>query len=190
MNNRTLGTIAMICAPAMLLELAAPRENPVYIGIASMLFMAGWICSNIGMQRIAAAGTSLWGRIVLNIQLVGLVMACLFGFFEATQILPEDNLIFIATDLAWPLSMLFMIVVGVTVIVAGRLRGWRRFVPLLCGLGLPIGILASLAFGWPMDSQASGILFFSWLGIFWLLLGFIVYSSEAATQTTRAYSAA
>jgi putative copper export protein len=48
-----------------------------------MVFMAGWICSNIGIQRMRATGTGTWGRTVLLIQLVGLVLAFVFGFIEA-----------------------------------------------------------------------------------------------------------
>ena len=74
-------------------------------GITSMVFVAGWICSNIGMQRMQLTGTGGWERAVLLIQLVGLVLAFLFGFFEATEILDENHLVFIVTDASWPLSM-------------------------------------------------------------------------------------
>ena len=58
MNNRLLGTIAMLCAPALLIEglLLGGQENALITGIASMIFMAGWICSNIGMWRMRATG--------------------------------------------------------------------------------------------------------------------------------------
>ena len=64
MSNRVLGTIAMICAPALLIEALILRgqENSVVTGIASMVFMAGWICSNMGMRRMRATGTGTWGR--------------------------------------------------------------------------------------------------------------------------------
>ena len=142
MNDRTLGNIAMICAPALLVEalLTGGEEKLLVIGLASMVFMAGWICSNTLMRRTRAAGTGRWGRAVLLVQLVGLVLACLFGLFEATGLIGDDNVVFVATDLAWPLSMAWMLVVGITVVVAGRMSGWRRFAPLLCGLWLPLGI--------------------------------------------------
>lgn len=93
MNNRTLGTIAMICAPAMLVEgliedfLLRGQDNAPITGVAGMVFMFGWICANIGMQRMRATGTGKWGRAVLLVQLVGLVMAFMLGFFEATRLL-------------------------------------------------------------------------------------------------------
>ncbi len=69
MNNRVLGTIAMICAAALLIEVLSLRgqENALITGIASMVFMAGWICSNIGMWRLRATGTGNWGRAALLI---------------------------------------------------------------------------------------------------------------------------
>ncbi len=82
----------------------------------------GWICSNTGMWRMRAAGTGKWGRAVLQIQLVGLVLAFMFGLFEAMGLLGRDSIIFNITDAAWPLSMLWMLVVGATVIVAKRPR--------------------------------------------------------------------
>lgn len=181
MNNRTLGTIAMICAPAMLIEglLLRGEEDALITGLASMVFMAGWICSNIGMWRMRATGTGRWGRAVLLVQLVGLVLAFLFGFFEATGLFGEDNVIFIVTDVAWPLSMVWMLVVGVTVIVAKRLSGWRRFVPVLCPLWLPLAILGTLAFG-----DTGGLIGVGFAAVLWALLGYIVRDSGERVGAT------
>ena len=176
MNDRILGTIAMICAPAMLIEglLLRGQENAAITGIASMVFMAGWICSNTVMRRMRAAGTGKWGRAVLLIQLAGLVLAFLFGFFEATGLLGRDSIIFNVTDAAWPLSMLWMLVVGITVIVAKRLDGWKRFVPILCPFWLLIAILGSMALG---DTVGS-FLGFGYAALLWALLGYIVRDSR------------
>jgi hypothetical protein len=171
MNDRTLGTVAMICAPALLVEaiLTGGEEKPLVIGLASMVFMAGWICSNTVMRRTRAAGTGRWGRAVLLVQLVGLVLACLFGLFEATGLIGDGNLVFVATDLAWPLSMLWMLVVGITVAVAGRMPGWRRFVPLVCGTWLPLEIPLQTVLG-----EQTGSIMFGVSAVFWLLLGYAV----------------
>jgi hypothetical protein len=178
MNNRTLGTIAMICAPALLVEalLTGGEEKPIVIGLASMVFMAGWICSNSVMRRMRAAGTGRWGRAVLLVQLVGLVLACLFGLFEATGLIGDKNAVFVATDLAWPLSMLWMLVVGITVVVAKRMSGWRRFVPLLCGFWLPLGIPLEAVLG-----EQTGSIMFGVSAVFWALLGYAVRGSSERT---------
>jgi hypothetical protein len=182
MNDRILGTIAMICAPALLVEelLRQGQENALITGIASMVFMAGWLCSNAGMQHMRAAGTGKWGRAVLQIQLAGLVLAFMFGFFEATGLLGRSSIIFNITDAAWPLSMLWMLVVGITVIRANRLSGWQRFVPLLCPFWLLIAIVGSMAFG----DAAGGFLGFGYAAVLWILLGYIVFDGRERVGAT------
>ena len=176
MNNRLLGIIAMICAPALLIEqlLLQGREAALITGIASMVFMAGWICANTAMRRMRVTGTSKWGRAVLLVQLVGLVLAFVFGFFEATGLLGRESIIFDITDAAWPLSMLWMVVVGVSVIVANRLSGWQRFVPLLCPFWLPITVIASVALG----DTVGGVIGFGVAAVLWILLGYAVFSED------------
>lgn len=182
MNNRMLGVIAIICAPALLLEefLRQGQEDALITGIASMVFMAGWICSNTGMRRMQAAGTGKWGRVVLLIQLVGLVLAFMFGFFEATGLLGRESIIFNITDAAWPLSMLWMLVVGITVIRTNRLSGWQRFVPLLCPFWLLIAIVGSIVLG----EAAGGYLGPGYAAVLWLLLGYIVFDSRERVGAT------
>ena len=174
MTNRVLGTIAMVCAPAMLVDelLRFGEANALITGIASMVFMAGWICSNIGMQRMRATGAGIWGRAVLLVQLVGLILAFLFGFIEATGLLDENSIIFAVTDAAWPLSMLWMLVVGLSTLVAKRISGWQRFVPLLCPLWLPIAIIGGQALG-----EMGAVIGVGYSAVLWGLLGYIVLHS-------------
>ena len=183
MSNRVLGAIAMICAPWLLIGalLLQGREDGLITGITGMVFMAGWICANTAMRRMHATGTSTWGRAVLLIQLVGLVMAFMFEFFEATGLLGRESIIFNATDAAWPLSMVWMLVVGVTVIVAKRLSGWQRFVPLLCPFWLPIALIASVALG---DDVVGELIGFGIAAVLWMLLGYVVFSEDRQTAPT------
>lgn len=171
----------MICAPALLIEglLTRGQEDALITGIASMIFMAGWICSNTGMRRMEAAGTGTWGQAVLLIQLAGLVLAFMFGFFEATGLLGRDSIIFNITDAAWPLSMLWMIVVGITVIRAKRLSGWQSFIPLLCPFWLLMAIVGSTAFG----NMAGGFAGFGYAAVLWALLGYIIRGDRQQVGT-------
>ena len=66
--------------------------------------------------------------------------------------------------------MLWMLVVGVSVIAAKRLWGWRRYVPLMCGLCLPIGAVAMIAFG----DAVGGFAGFALTAVLWTLLGYTV----------------
>ncbi len=187
MNNRTLGTLAMVCAPALLVEslVTAGQELPL-VGIASMIFMLGSFCSHIGLWRVAATGKGWWGRTVLGIELALIVLAFLFGLFEATGALGERSIIWNVANVAWPLSMVFMLVVGITAAVVGRLPVPHRFVPLLCGLAFPVSILFGVATGAGMDDQSMALIFFSMTTVFWALLGLSVRQSEPASGSDAA----
>jgi hypothetical protein len=56
----------------------------------------------------------------------------------------QNALSYQVVDAAWPASHLFMLVTGAAVILAGTLRGWRRFAPVLCGLSI---VLCGLVIG-------------------------------------------
>lgn len=179
MNNRTLGTIAMICAPALMIEgLINQPDNNLVIGLASSIFMIGWFCINIAMQRMQAIGTGMAAKIVLRVQQFGIVMAFLFGVIEAFALLPDDNLFFILTDMCWPLSMVFMIVVGIMAIRVKRWMGWQRFIPLLCAAWLPVAIVMGIfAAGNPTWEYISGVVGFGWTAVTWFILALIVRSN-------------
>lgn len=184
MNNRSLGTLAMVCAPALLVEAFLTRDQPsaLVTGIASMIFMLGSLCSHVGLWRIAATGRGWWGRAVLGIEMTLVVLAFLFGLFEAAGILGETNIIWNITNVAWPLSMVFMLVVGITAVVAGRLPVPHRFIPVLCGLALPVSTLISIAIGAGMSDMSTAVIFFSMTTVFWLLLGLAVRQSETTAH--------
>lgn len=188
MNTRALGTIAMICAPAMLVEALIPggNEQPIVVGTASMVFMAGAFAGLLGLWRAAATGTGWWGRGVLGLQLLLVALAFLFGLFEATGLVAEESPLFLATDLAWPLSMLTWNLVSITAAAVGRLPGWRRFALLPMGLALPITIALGAALGEGMQGDLIGLIFFGMLALFWGLMGFVVRQSEGAAAPLAA----
>ncbi len=63
-----------------------------------------------------------------------------------------------------------MLVVGISVIAAKRLDGWKRFVPILCPFWLLIAILGSMVLG----DTAGGFLGFGYAALLWALLGYTV----------------
>lgn len=184
MNNRTLGTIAMICAPAMLIEALIPNgaNMPIVVGTASMVFMAGAFASLLGLWRAKATGTSWWGRGVLGLQLLLVTLAFFFGLFEATALLPETSPVFMVTNIAWPVSMLTWNLVSITAAVVGRLPGAKRFALLPTGLALPITIVLGMVTGGGMQGDLVGLIFFAMLSLFWGVMGFIVRQSEAVAE--------
>lgn len=191
MTNRTLGMLGMFGAPTLLAAglMTLNAENGVIIGTGSMLFMGGALASLFGLWRIAATGTNWWGRGVLGLQMVLVFLAFLFGFFEATDLVPDTNPLFIITNIVWPLSMLTMNLVGITAAVVGRLSGWRRFALLPCGLAFPTITGLSIIAGLDMESAAVGMSFFGWLAVAWALMGFIVYDSERPEAIAASSSA-
>lgn len=58
MKLRLLSIVAMVCAPAMLLEALIPngKENNLIVGSASLIFMIGSLCSQIALWRLGRAG--------------------------------------------------------------------------------------------------------------------------------------
>lgn len=45
-------------------------------------------------------------------------------------------------DLFWPLSNIIMLIVGIMVIVAKGLPGWKRYIPLATGMWFPLAMLS------------------------------------------------
>ena len=173
----TLGVLAMITAPAMLVETArhgfqtVPNDQTDALGaILYGLFAIGWFASILGLRQLRATGTNLFGRIVIHLPLVTIPLA--FGQ-TVTDILKVDQstALYMVTDLAWPLSMVLTFLVSVAVLFGGTLRGWQRFVPLYCGLSLPVAIALIAMTGSDMPDW----LFAVHTASGWFLLGAIVF---------------
>lgn len=72
MHNRTLGLVAAPCAPALLADvITGGGYRPVVMGIASMVFLADWSCSNTAMRRAQAAGTGALMWVLLGLAVRG-----------------------------------------------------------------------------------------------------------------------
>jgi hypothetical protein len=75
-------------------------------------------------------------------------------------------------DLFWPVSNIWMLATGLTVVTAKRLQGRMRYVPLIVGLWVPVTL--PLIGIWGMQSPAmliSGL----YSTVAWTLLGVVVY---------------
>ncbi len=150
MNNKVLGALALIGAPFLCINTYVHVPDPnahVYVtnslsGLFDLLYISGWICSIIGLRRLGATGTDRFGPIILLVMLGTLALADLWNIYE--MILPNHNtVLYYFLDSFWPISNVVMVGVGIAVIRAGKLTTWKRYVPLLCGLWLPVTILVS-----------------------------------------------
>ena len=174
---RTLGILGMVTAPAMLVEAmrhgfqTVPNAQTDVIGATLYgLFAIGWFASILGLRALEATGRNVFGRVVIHLPLVTIPLA--FGQ-TITDILKVDqaSALYMVTDLAWPLSMLLTFIVSVTVLFAPMLRGWQRFVPLYCGISLPLSIALMVIVG----SDLPDWVFALHTATGWALLGAVVF---------------
>jgi hypothetical protein len=77
-----------------------------------------------------------------------------------------------AVDAAWPLSAVFMVVVGIAVARAGALGSWRRFAPVFCGAALPLSVITAAVAGRAAMGPAFGVTTtLAWGATSWALMG-------------------
>jgi len=181
LNTRLLGTLGMLASPMMLVEALyagfQQHGTDQFIGLLGVIYMGGWMCSIAGLRALNATGQGRVGRALLIIQLIGLSIAALWSGHHLFTTNPQtEHTLYILTDLAWPLSHLFMIVVGIATLVTRNLQDWRRFTPLFCGLALPAAIIASIIAG----ETALGIVFSTGTTTAFALLGYAVRTSNEA----------
>jgi len=130
--------------------------GPIADGDNSRLELAGSFAFQLGILGLIAAlwvtqatGTGRWGRAVLSVQAVLVLLAIGWTVPHLVEPNMSDEGIIVALDAAWPLSMLWLIVVGVTVARARRWPGNLRWAPLVASLWFAVTILASAAGEWP-----------------------------------------
>ena len=135
----------------------------------SLAFQMGLLCLVGVMWATEATGRSRWGRAVLAVQTVLVLLA--MGWTVPHIADPEmvDRGFVVALDAAWPLSILWLIIQGIAV---GRARSWPdrvRWMPLVASLWAPVSILAFFAGDWP------GLVISNlWLAVTYGVLGTLV----------------
>lgn len=152
--------------------------NVRFIPLLGIIYPAGWACSLIGMRQLRAMGEGALSKAVFSVQLLGLFLAFLFNVQEMTGSDP-DSLFYRITDMAWPVSHVFMLVAGVLVLMAQVWRGWRSVTPFLCGLALPAFFAASALVG----RGVAGYLFSILTVVAFMLLGYAVRTDNRAASS-------
>lgn len=177
---RLLGTLGMIGAPFLFIEGLAHSFNmtqPTPLsGFLELFYLGGWVSSMMGLGMLHATGRGKGGKIILGLQLLGLMLATIFSVFNIVwPDLSPDTLLFQITDMAWPLSHTFMLIVGIAVLRAKRLSGWTRFAPLACGLAVPLLMVVGM-----MGGEQAMIFFGPYTWMVFTLLGYAVRNGERA----------
>ncbi|MGH9151953.1 MAG: hypothetical protein ACRD03_06080 [Acidimicrobiales bacterium] len=147
---------AAVAAGAAAWAVAALVAGPIEEGANSRLELAGGFAFQVGVLCLVAAlwstdatGATRWGRAVLAVQAVLLVLAMGWSVPDLFEPNMTSEGIMAALDAAWPLSMLWLIVQGATVARARRWPAPLRRLPLVASLWFPVAILGLAAGEWP-----------------------------------------
>lgn len=135
----------------------------------SLAFQIGVLCLVGVLWATEATGRGRWGRAVLAVQTVLVLLAMAWTVPHVVDPEMVDRGVVVALDAAWPLSILWLIVQGIAVVRARRWPGRLRWMPLVASLWAPVSILAFLAGDWP------GLVISNlWLAITYGVLGSLV----------------
>lgn len=182
-KSRILGALAMFCAPMLLLffmfgtiDSSAPKTfKDQIISLTGVFYIGGWIAGAVGMRRLRATGDGAGSKIVFIIQIALLSFALLFSVMEVFGYSYENGgLLFAIADAGYPLSHLFMIVVGIYVLRAKVWRGLPRIAPFIVGFALPSFLVLSLVVGTGVGGFGFGLLTATGLGI----VGYTVFKQS------------
>jgi hypothetical protein len=188
---KILGAIGILGAPWQFIDFISNGLYDRFVttsvsGIRGLVFMVGWISSVIGLYKIKAMGNKPWQRNILVIQISLLVLAaiwCVYEIFDPTSPSP----IYFWLNFSWPLSGFFMVITGIIIIRAKKLKGWKLYMPLLAGLWFPQTILIYL-----ISLNSIGLIIFSgiYATIVFSLLGFslIVNNYEHIVKKPAIYN--
>jgi hypothetical protein len=172
--HRALGLIGMITSPFLFLSFAvngfSEGDSNQLGAMLGLVFTIGWFCNILGLQALGAVGRRLPARILVGIELVGVTLAAVFQVYEFAA--PgSTSILYTITDIAWPLSMLLLLITGIVTIFARVFEGWLRFTPLIAALWLPLAMIEMPLFGPTLGQAIAG--FHTVLG--WALIGYAVY---------------
>jgi hypothetical protein len=172
LSTKTLGVIGIFGAPWLFIDFINNGLYDRYMftsesGIRNFLFTTGWICSVLALYQLRAMGTKRWQKIVMIIQLVLLCLSNIWSIWEILEPHSPSPVYFIIGNI-WPFMGCFMIIPGIAILKARKLKGWKRYIPLLAGLWTPVSIAVYLIF-----NGSLGALFVNGLSsaIIFILLG-------------------
>ena|SRR5690348_2788125 len=174
-----LGIIAIIGSPWMFIDFINNGLYDRFIstsisGVRNSLFMLGWICAVFGLYKLEAMGNKRWQKNLVILQLIFLLIAFAWSILEIFES-DSSSLMFYYLNFSWPIAGFFMLIIGIIILVAKKLKGWKRYVPLLAGLWFPqtvaIGLIDRNSFTSIMLSGIYATITFSLLGFVLIIIG-------------------
>ena len=146
----------------------------------SGLFQVGLVCMIVTMRATDAAGTSRWGRVVLGIEMLLLAPAIAWTIpFLIDADRPHEGIL-VVLDVFWPLSIAWLIPVGITVARARRWPTPVRWLPLVASLLIPVDIAASFA-----TEQAALVIGQTYMAMTYGALGILIVRDIAPLAPNR-----
>jgi hypothetical protein len=149
---------------ALAVEVAVgPDLGAVWFAVAAV-GLAAWPLGLSVLYRDGAAGGRA-GQVTLVVAIVAFVVFALAHVIEALSPDSAVSLFFLGQTI----GAVALTVAGVAIVRTGRLDGWRRSMPLLCGL-YPLVVLTPVFLLAGHDSAASFVAIAGW-GLCWAALG-------------------
>lgn len=191
MNTRWLGTIFIVSTVVVILNglrsWTAGVEGPIpdkITDLAYLIWGIGGVCAIAGLIRLNALGSSAAARALGFLPLIGFATFGLgSGLALAGFITAEDSLYMVLAGIAWLVTLVGMVLVGILTIAAKTWAGWRRFAPLLTIVLAPVGIVIGQIVGSEDVGAAIGYTGF-------LLLGYVIATAESTPALQRGITTA
>lgn len=189
LNTRILGIIGIIGAPWMFIDYI---NNGLYehfmptseSGFRNFVFTIGWLCSALGLYKLRAMGNKRWQKAIMLLELICLSLVVTWCFIE--MVAPKTPFIVsFEFDFLWPFSAFFMTIAGVVILRAKKLKGWKRFMPLLVGFWLPLTLCI---YYFTQNSLLSFVISGIYSTVAFSLLGFGVATENKALSFKKSFT--
>ena len=112
-------------------------------GVLGLIYLVGFVCSTFGLRMLRVAGKGSSTAVLFGVQIIGLSLAACQNLLQILGRADTNSRIFQIADTAWPFSQIFMLAIGVATLRGRVWTDWRKFIPLLCGLALPLAVAAA-----------------------------------------------
>jgi hypothetical protein len=173
------GLVTAFIPPAVSFDRFSYPYTPTGFLLAQLVFMSNHVLllvGILGLARSGAAGTGLLGRVGLWISVVGMatLTLCEVGamtFATSPYPGPGTDVLDTSFGVASILIGVGLVLAGVAVVKAGEWTGWRRFVPLICGVAVFVIVIPGV-FG---SFLAGRLVLVVWMMMF-AALGWALYT--------------
>jgi hypothetical protein len=183
MNTRFLGIICIVGSVIAVLDafrLSAVGKNyDDLTPITLSLWYIGGIAALVSMIQLNAVGSNTVVRALTFLPIIGFVVLILGSVLQLAGAITAQNNLF---SIGWLVLYSGMLLVGILTIAAKVWRGWRRFVPLLTVVAMPI----SFSIGYGLGSLSLGV---SFIYAVWAFFGYVITTSEPTPAPAPAQNA-